>query len=210
VRSTVFVGGARAPLSFGHRAHAMKRLLAFYLGLCLLQSALFAVGVVQFTIAFPGAPPPPTVGVPSGGAELSGSLFTAWAFLGTSRADYGRTYEMAANTSLTPLCDFGSVIVDPHPPTPGIPGNGGMFYSYFDTWTVTQTQASSLLEGRCYMEVGYGAETHLGQIAPVPEPTSALLLTSGIALWVACRHRRSQRPRCDGRTLQRNVENVEA
>jgi hypothetical protein len=171
----------------------MKRLLALLSLVCAVQLPLFAQGVIQFSITFPGAPPPPAIGVPSGYAELSGSSFTTWVFLGTSAADYGRIYEMAGDSSLTPVFQFASTLVDSHPPIPGIPGSGGTYYSYFETWDLTSPEAQSLLGGHWYMEVGFGAETHVAQITPVPEPTSALLFASGVAFMVAFGRRRLQR-----------------
>lgn len=167
----------------------MKRLLALLVVVCVVQLPLFAQGVLQFSITFPGAPPPPAIGVPSGYAELSGSSFTAWVFLGTSAADYGRIYEMAADGSLTPVFQFSGVLGDSHPPTPGIPGSGGTFYSYFQRWDLTSPQAQSLLAEHWYMEIGFGASTHFTQITQVPEPASAPLLASGAVFMAASRRR---------------------
>lgn len=167
----------------------MKRLLSALIVACAIPLSLCAQGVTEFSIAFPGAPPPPAIGVPSGYAELSGSSFTAWVFLGTSAADYGRIYEMAADSSLTPVFQFSGVLVDSHPPTPGIPGSGGTFYSYFQSWDLTSPQTHSLLAGHWYMEIGFGAATHFTQITQVPEPASVLLLASGAVFIVASRRR---------------------
>jgi hypothetical protein len=122
----------------------MKRLLALLFVLCAVQLPLLAQGVIHFSIDFPGAPPPPAIGLPAGSAELSGSSFTASVFLGTSRADYARIFEMADDSSLTPVFQFTSVLVDSFSPTPGIPGSGGTFYSYFATWDLTSLQAQRL------------------------------------------------------------------
>lgn len=171
----------------------MKHLLALMFVVCAVQLPLLAQGDFQFSITFPGAPPPPTIGVPSGSAELSGSSFTAWAFLGTSPADYGRIFEMADDSSLTPVFQFTSVLVTSSPPTPGFPGSGGTFYSFDESWDLTSLQARSLLAGRWYMEVAFGAETHFAQITPVPEPKSAALFVSGIA-FIAVRWSLAKRP----------------
>ena len=170
----------------------MKRFLALLVVVCAVQLPLFAQGVLQFSITFPGSPPPPAIGVPSGYAELSGSSFTASVFLGTSAADYGRIFEMADDSSLTLMFQFGGVLVDSHPPTPGFPGSGGTFYSYFQTWDLTSLQAQNLLEGHWYMEVAFGSETHFAQITPVPEPTSAALFAAGVAFITMCCRRRFQ------------------
>ena len=171
----------------------MTRLLALLFVVCAVQLPLFAQGVIEFSITFPGAPSPPGVGFPSGSARLSGSSFTAWVFLGTSRADYGRIYEMLDDSSLTPVFEFGSTIVDVFPPIPGIPGSGGTVWSYYETWDLALPQAQSLLGGHWYMEVAFGPETHFAQITPVPEPTSAALFVSGIAFIAVCCRRRLQR-----------------
>lgn len=172
----------------------MKHLLALLFAVCAVQLPLLAQGVIQFSITFPGAPPPPAIGVPSGSAELSGSSFRAGAFLGTSAADYGRIFEMADDSSLTPVFQFASVLVTASPPTPGIPGSGGTFYSYDEMWDLTSLQAQSVSAGRWYMEIAFGAETHFAQIAPVPEPTSAALFVSGIA-FIAVRWSLAKRQR---------------
>ena len=171
----------------------MKRLLLTLIVACAIRLSLCAQGVIQFSITFPGAPPPPAIGVPSGHAELSGNSFTTWVFLGTSAGDYGRIYEMADDSSLTPVFQFASTLVDSHPPIPGIPGSGGTYYSYFETWDLTLPQAQSLLGGHWYMEVAFGADTHFAQITQVPEPTSALLFASGAVLMVAACRRWLQR-----------------
>jgi hypothetical protein len=118
----------------------MKRFLSLLFLACAIQLPLFAQGVIQFDITFPGSQPPPAIGVPGGSAELSGSSFTPWVFLGTSAADYGRILEMAGDSSLTLVFQFTSVLVDSHPPTPGIPGSGGTFYSYLKTWDLSPSK----------------------------------------------------------------------
>jgi hypothetical protein len=168
----------------------MRRLVALWFVVCAIQLPLLAQSVFHFSIDFPATPLPPAIGVPGGNAELSGSSFTPWVFLGTSAADYGRIFEMADNSSLTPVFQFTSVLVDSYPPTPGFPGSGGTFYSYFETWDLTALQAQSLLAGRWYMELAFGTQTHFAQITPVPEPTSAALFVSGVALVAACCRRR--------------------
>ena len=168
----------------------MKRLVALLFVVGAMQLPLLAQGVFHFSIDFPGTPLPPAIGVPGGSAELSGSSFTPWVFLGTSAADYGRIFEMADDSSFAPVFQFTGVLVDSHPPTPGFPGSGGTFYSYFETWDLTSLQAQSLLAGRWYMEMAFGTEAHFAQITPVPEPTSAALFVSGVALVaVSCRRR---------------------
>jgi hypothetical protein len=171
----------------------MKRLLTLFIVGCAVQLTVLAQGVTQFRIDFPGAPPPPAIGIPSGSAELSASSFHAWFFLGTSWASSGRILEMADDSSLTPIFQFTSVIVDSHPPTPGIPGSGGTFYSYDQTWQVTDLQIQSLLSGRWYAEIAFGSDIHLGRLTPVPEPSTVALLIVGIGVFVAHGRRRLQR-----------------
>jgi hypothetical protein len=100
---------------------------------------------------------------------------------------------MADDSSLTPIFQFTSVIVDSHPPTPGIPGSGGTFYSYDQTWQVTDLQIQSLLSGRWYAEIAFGSDIHLGRLTPVPEPSTVALLIVGIGVFVAHGRRRLQR-----------------
>jgi len=171
----------------------MKRLLALLIVGCAVQLSALAQGTTQFRIDFPGAPPPPAIGIPSGSAELSASSFHAWFFLGTSPANSGRILEMAADSSLTPMFEFAGVIVDSYPPIPGIPGSGGTFYSYDQTWQVTDLQIQSLLSGRWYAEIAFGSDIHLGQLTPVPEPSTVTLLIVGVVVFAARRDRRLRR-----------------
>ena len=168
----------------------MKRLFTLLIVGCAVQLSVLAQGVTQFRIDFPGAPPPPAIGIPSGSAELSASSFHAWFFLGTSSASSGRILEMADDSSLTPIFEFTGVLVDSHPPTPGIPGSGGTFYSYDQTWRATNLQIQSLLSGRWYAEIAFGSDIHLGQLTPVPEPSTVVLLLVGIGALAAHGHRR--------------------
>jgi hypothetical protein len=171
----------------------MKRSLVLLMLGCVVQLSVFAQGVVQFRVDFPGAPPPPAVGIPSGSAELSGSSFHAWFFLGTSAASWGRILERGADSTLTPVFEFTSLLVDSHPPTPGIPGSGGTFYSYDQTWQLTDHQIQSLWSGRWYAEIAFGSDLRIGQFTPVPEPSSAALVVVGIATLAGQRHRKLQR-----------------
>jgi hypothetical protein len=168
----------------------MKRLLTTFLVGCAIQVSSLAQGVTQFRVDFLVAPPPPAIGNPSGIAELSGSSFHAWFFLGTSAASYGRILEMADDTSLIPVFEFTGVVVDSHPSIPGIPGSGGTFYSYDQTWQVTDLQIQSLLSGRWYAEVTLGTVMHLGQFTPVPEPSTTALAVAGCAVLAAYGHPR--------------------
>jgi len=157
----------------------MKTLLTLFLVGCAVQLSAVAQGATQFHIEFPGAPPPPAIGIPSGFAELSGTSFHASFFLGTSAASSGRILEMAADSSLTPVFEFSSTIVDSFPPTPGFPGSGGTYYSYDQIWQVTEAQAHTLLSGRWYAEISFGPEIHMAQLVPVPEPSTISLLLLG-------------------------------
>jgi hypothetical protein len=171
----------------------MKRLLTTFLVGCAIQLSSLAQGVTQFRVDFLAAPPPPAIGIPSGSAELSANSFHAWFFLGTSAATSGRILEMADDTSLTPVFEFTGVLVDSHPPTPGIPGSGGTFYSYDQTWQLTDLQTQSLLSGRWYAEITYDSVIHLGHFTPVPEPSPAVLTVAGCAILAVYRHRRSRK-----------------
>ncbi|MBE0542770.1 MAG: PEP-CTERM sorting domain-containing protein [Verrucomicrobia bacterium] len=167
----------------------MKPLSKLLLLGCAAQLSALAQGVTQFRIDFPDAPPPPAIGIPSGSAELSANSFHAWFFLGTSAASSGRILEMADDNSLTPIFEFAGVLVDSHPPTPGIPGSGGTFYSYDQTWQVTDSQIQSVLSGRWYAEIAFGLDVHFAQLTPVPEPSALVMLIVGIGAFAAQRHR---------------------
>jgi hypothetical protein len=160
----------------------MKTLLTLFLVGCAVQLSAVAQGTTQFLIEFPGAPPPPVIGIPSGVAELSGTSFHAAFFLGTSAASSGRILEMAADSTLTPVFEFSGTIVDSFPPTPGFPGSGGTYYSYDQIWQVTETQAQALLAGRWFAEIAYGSEIHMAQLVPVPEPSAATLSLLGLSV----------------------------
>ena len=147
----------------------------------------------QFGIAFPGGPPPPTLGLPSGSAELRDGVFYGWLYLGYSVATYGRILERSDDGSLTPVFDFSQILFGPRPPDPSLPTTGDAFYSYYQWWQLTDQQVGSLLAGRWYAEIAFGSDIHLGQIAVVPEPASLTLLVSGAACMAALRFRRRQK-----------------
>lgn len=168
----------------------MKTRLALFLIACAVPLSLLAQGTTQFRIDFPGAPPPPAIGVPSGAAELSGDSFHTAIFLGTSLPNSGQILEMAEDGSLTPLFQITDVLEDHFSPTPGFPGSGGIFYSYYQTWQVTEAQAEMLLLGRWYAEVTVDSEVHLAQIVPVPEPSTISLLVLGFGFLGAFGRRR--------------------
>lgn len=100
---------------------------------------------------------------------------------------------MANGGSLTPIFEFTGFLVDSYQPIPGIPGSGGTYYSYDQTWQVTATQTQSLLAGHWYAEIAFGSDMHLAQISPVPEPSAVALFLFGAGVVAAFRFGRSPR-----------------
>lgn len=157
-----------------------------------MQLPLFGQDSIPFTINFPVFP-----GGPSGSAELVGSSFTAQTTPWNLAPDSGLIFEMAGDGSTTSMFQFSSFLTGEYPPIPEFPSSGpefpdggGTFYYYYETWNLSPPQAESLLAGHWFMEIAFGSSTLLSQITPVPEPTSAALLTLGAAVVRFCWRRR--------------------
>jgi hypothetical protein len=165
----------------------MKRLTISLLIAWLIQTSLLAQGVVQFTMDFPGVPPPPAILIPYGAAQLSGGTFSVGILLGPSEATYAWILQQGDSGSLTPIFQIGGENLSISPIT------GAPSYSLDQSWVLTDAQTQSLLAGQWFAEVDFGADTHLGQITAIPEPSVAALFVLCFGFLVIFYQRRSLR-----------------
>jgi len=169
----------------------MIRLLLLILGLAWLSPAtLPAQGVLQFRVHFPGAPAPPALAFPFGGAQLEGDSFYAAVLLGETPGSYGRIVERGQDGSFTTVFEFSNQVLAAYLPILGLPGDGGTYYSYEQFWQVNPAQIDSLLAGNWYAEVTLDSGPHVGQIVLVPEPATLALLIGGAILMTIRRRQR--------------------
>jgi hypothetical protein len=142
-------------------------------------------GSVTFDMNFGANPPPHTPGNPASGAILTSDLFYAIVYLDTTAPISASIGEMDDGT-FTPVFQFTDLVYASY-------SGGGPGFDYENSWQLTDAQAQDLLAGQWYAEVTYSDATYIGQITPVPEPSSAPLLLAGLAAVSACWHRRSAR-----------------
>lgn len=166
----------------------MTRVPSLILGLSLLwQFSCSAQGVLNFRVDFPGAPVPPTLSFPFGGAQLENNSFYAAVLLGETPGSSGRIVERSQDGSFATVFEFSNQVLAGYPPILGLPGDGGTYYSYEQTWQVNQGQTENLLAGNWYAEVAINGNVHLGQIVTVPEPCVLALSLSGFVLLIVRR-----------------------
>jgi len=150
-----------------------------------LQLPAFSQGVINFNINFGSNPPPHTPGVPDSGARLTDDLFYAAIYLGNVQPTSGRIAEMAGGGSLVTIFAFTNLVFAAYPPPAGGPA-----FSYEQSWQLTAPQIQSLIAGEWYAEVSYAGNSYLGQIMPVPEPSSLALFVGGLIAVAATAGRR--------------------
>jgi hypothetical protein len=160
----------------------MKRnLILLILGLASCVTA-FPQGVIDFNISFGSNPPPHASGVPDSGARLTDDLFYAAIYLSDAQPTSGRIVETGGGGSLTTIFDFTHLVFAAYPPPPGATA-----FSYEQSWQLTAPQIQTLIAGQWYAEVSYAGSSYLGQIMPVPEPSSLIVFVVGL-LAIAAKH----------------------
>ncbi len=163
----------------------MKRIgIILILGLASCVPA-FAQGVIDFTINFGISLPPHTAGVPDSGARLTDDLFYAALYLSEAQPTSGRIVEMGDGGPLVTIFNFTNLVFAAYPPPPG-----AVAFSYEQSWQLTGPQVQSLMAGEWYAEVSYADSSYLGQIVPVPEPSSLALFASGLIAFAATARRK--------------------
>jgi hypothetical protein len=175
---------------FGNTTH-MKHLKGFVVLVLFcwaVQLSALAQGSMQFNIDFGN--PLTTPRAPRGSAALSGDYFMVRLFVGYGPATSVLITERQGDNSFAPVLVCTNLVTQYVPPLPGQPGLGHDYYFYDQAWEVTDLQAQNLLAGRWYAEVVYyDPATYRAQIAPVPEPSGARLLLSGLVLLAVYRRR---------------------
>jgi hypothetical protein len=147
----------------------------------LLQVPVFAQGTVDFNINFGGNPPPHTLGNPNSGARLMGDSFYAILYLDTITPISGSIQELDGGT-FTTVFQFTNSVFASYP-------GGGPALDYEDSWQLTNAQLQDLLTGQWYAKVTYNDASYMGQITPVPEPSSITFLSAGLVMVSACLYR---------------------
>ena len=140
----------------------MKRFLKLLAIICTTQSALLAQETNRFTITFPGQ-----LQIAQGSATLSDSSFAVFVFLGPTRPDHARIYDLVDDILPTTVFEFGSFSTTPP--------SGPIFNFYRETWDLIPDQSERLLGGHWYLEIDYSNGSLTAPIVAIPEPTSALL-----------------------------------
>jgi hypothetical protein len=151
------------------------------------QVPALSQGNVNFDINFGTNPPPHTLGNPVSGAALTNDTFYAILYLDVTQPASGSIAQLDGGT-FTPVFQFTNLVFATYP-------GGGPAYDYEGSWQLTGTQIQNLLAGQWYAEVTYNDASYIGQIAPVPEPSSISLLLAGLVMASAGLHRRLARLR---------------
>lgn len=141
-------------------------------------------GVVNFDINFGTNPPPNTSGGLVSAARLStdGTFWTVL-YLGSASPDSGFIGQMDGGT-FTSEFQFTNQFIETQIGE----------YGYIGSWQLTGTQVQDVLAGQWYAEVIYSDASYIGQITPVPEPSSITLSLVGLVVIFSCLYRRVVRP----------------
>ena len=159
----------------------MKNIIAtLVMGLLSMVSAL-SQGEVTFGINFGANPPPHTLGDPFSGARLTNDLFYAILYLDTTEPVSGSIKELD-NGTFTTVFQFTNLVYATY-------SGGGPAFDYEGSWQLTDGQIQNLLTGQWYADVTYGNASYVGQITPVPEPSSAALVLAGLVVTFVGWHR---------------------
>ncbi len=190
----------------------MKCFILFLLILFITPAIVWAQGTIttnfgsfgvesDFTIDFSNEVLPAAISPPSGDAFLfTNNNFLVRIFLGTNEATDAWLLQMNGDGSFSRLIEFtnetGAYILD------------RTLYEYYQTWDITSSQITNLGIGQWYAEVDFGTATLLGEIIPVPEPSSSEIFLSGIGFFIFCfasrkmiQYCRNQWRTCDAATF---------
>jgi hypothetical protein len=129
---------------------------------------------------------------PNGEADIINNVLTIRLSLGLTAATDGWIASITTNGSLTPIFPL---LIQTNAMIFGIPGFRNVpppILSYSVNYEMLQLadgQASSLWDGLWYVQINYPTGTVIGEIAPVPEPTTLALLAGGIIALFKSKHR---------------------
>jgi hypothetical protein len=156
----------------------MKRFfLIFALEFASLAS-IWAQGTLEFNVNFAGGDPPRASFLPVGGFQLTDNSFSALVYLGNTDPTSGSIVQATGNQTYAPV--FGlNLVYSSYPPS--LDG-GGTAYSYEKTTTLTDPQIQELMGGQWYVDVVFGNNSYLGQLTPVPEPSTWAVFLGGALL----------------------------
>ncbi|MGH7953069.1 MAG: PEP-CTERM sorting domain-containing protein [Limisphaerales bacterium] len=130
------------------------------------------------------------------------NVLDVYVSLGANPATDGWIFQKNGDGSLTPIFEITNELYFADSPFPGaslegsFPGNPSETYPtyiYSESYQLTADQVQSLLSGDWYAEMSYGGDTYLGNLTPVPEPSTLALGSLALGLIaIARRQKRGQ------------------
>jgi hypothetical protein len=174
----------------------MRRISLIFALTFVLQTMALAQGIGVFpsepsqNIGFIAISNAPSENLPSGTVFYSPLVFSPDTGFSTNVLEVevdvgsisntdGWILQMKNDGSLTPIIelsiepDYGGTIGT----YPGIPPSS---YTDFVSVQLTDAQVQNFLAGQLYAQIDFGSDSYLGQLFPVPEPTSPGLIFCGI------------------------------